>query len=438
MALGNWFQSTFRSQGYQRTNSNDPSSVSNAMPGAYEQDQTPTTPGATFRESMKKVSTFISVIIAKPLIILLLLIFRLLSTMINFVYFKDLNTSPLPNETIDPIDKVNKFVRDLEDNIQPSITQNLNQLPPFFQGSYTQALYMATQRGKILFVYLTNPQNESASFIFNDIIMNREFIRLFDQDIIIWGGDLKNPEAYQLANSLNVTKFPFLGVLCLTRITKMTPEGPRKEPAKISLIAKLQGGKINPLEDANSVIRDKFVKKIAKYEPELKLIRLELQDKYMTEVLRKQQEYNYMASMQQDMMKKNEKKKKQLAMEYLKYKAPLYKNVTHPPPKEETKNYARVVLKFPDSSRLTAYFPKHFKVEDIFTFVELVRENLSDSTSNLGESEATNKFEQFHMEYKFKLASPLPPRIDLSLKRDEEIQNIDLIYPNGLLLVEDV
>ncbi|MBR7560636.1 hypothetical protein KC218_29240, partial [Mycobacterium tuberculosis] len=76
-------------------------------------------------------------------------------------------------------------------------------------------------------------------------------------------------------------------------------------------------------------------------------------DKYMTEVLRKQQEYNYMASMQQDMMKKNEKKKKQLAMEYLKYKAPLYKNVTHPPPKEETKNYARVVLKFPDSSRLT-------------------------------------------------------------------------------------
>lgn len=289
MALGNWFQSTFRLQGYQRTNSNDPSSVSNAMPGAYEQDQTPTTPGATFRESMKKVSTFISVIIAKPLIILLLLIFRLLSTMINFVYFKDLNTSPLPNETIDPIDKVNKFVRDLEDNIQPLITQNLNQLPPFFQGSYTQALYMATQRGKILFVYLTNPQNESASFIFNDIIMNREFIRLFDQDIIIWGGDLKNPEAYQLANSLNVTKFPFLGVLCLTRITKMTPEGPRKEPAKISLIAKLQGGKINPLEDANSVIRDKFVKKIAKYEPELKLIRLELQDKYMTEVLRKQQ-----------------------------------------------------------------------------------------------------------------------------------------------------
>lgn len=108
--------------------------------------------------------------------------------MINFIYFKDLNNSPSSTEIIDPIDKVNRFVRDLEDSIQPLITQNLSQLPPFFQGSYTQALYMATQRGKILFVYLTNPQNESASFIFNEIILNQEFIRIFNQDVVIWGG----------------------------------------------------------------------------------------------------------------------------------------------------------------------------------------------------------------------------------------------------------
>lgn len=214
--------------------------------------------------------------------------------------------------------------------------------------------------------------------------------------------------------------------------------GPQKDPAKISLIAKLQGGKANPVEDANTVIRDKFVKKIAKYEPELKLIRQELQDKYMTEVLRKQQEYNYMASMQQDMIKKNARKRESLTKDYLKYKAPLYKNLTNPPPKENAKDYARIVLKFPDSSRVTVYFPKHLRVNDIFTYVEILRQDLVNLTSNLTEQEAINKFDNFEIEFKFRLASPLPPRTDLSLKKDEQIEQIDLIYPNGLLLVEDL
>ncbi|KAI5966097.1 ucp10 [Candida margitis] len=440
MALPSWLESILGRNGYQRTDANEPPNnhTNNNMPGAYQEEQTNTQPSTTVRESLKKISAYVNVIVAKPLIITLLLIFQLLSAVINILYFRDLNTSPPPEEMIDPIDKVNKFVRDLEDGMEPSITQNLNQLPPFFEGSYTQALYMATQRGKILFVYLTNPQNESASFIFNEIIMSQEFIRIFNKDIIIWGGDLKNPEAYQLANSLNVTKFPFLGVLCLTRGTKMTPEGPKKDPVKISMIAKLQGGKVNSLDDASTIIRNKFLRKIGKYEPELNLIRQELQDRYMTEVLRKQQEYNYMASMQQDMIKKNEKKKRALTKEYLKYKAPLYKNLTNPPPKEEAKEYARIVLKFPDSSRVTVYFPKHLKVRDVFTFVEILRQNLVDSTSNLTESEATNKFKNFEVEFKFTLTSPLPPRTDMASKKDEEIEQNDLIYPNGLLLVEDV
>ena len=56
---------------------------------------------------------------------------------------------------------------------------------------------------------------------------------------------MTNPEAYQLANSLAVTKFPFLGLLCLTRSLKMTPEGPRKTVSKLSLVSKIQGNIIN-------------------------------------------------------------------------------------------------------------------------------------------------------------------------------------------------
>ena len=43
------------------------------------------------------------------------------------------------------------------------------------------------------------------------ILLLMKFLKIFrtNENIIIWGGDLTNPEAYQLANSLAVTKFPF-------------------------------------------------------------------------------------------------------------------------------------------------------------------------------------------------------------------------------------
>ena len=87
---------------------------------------------------------------------------------------------------------------------------------------------MATNRAKFLLVYLSNSQNENSSTIFNKVITNPDFISLFNSNpnILIWGGDLTNPEAYQLANSLNVTKFPFLGLLCLTKQQRCHNKGP--------------------------------------------------------------------------------------------------------------------------------------------------------------------------------------------------------------------
>ena len=79
-----------------------------------------------------------------------------------------------------------------------------------FSRKLYSGIYIWLLKGKFLFVYLTNPHNENANGIFNNIITN-EIFKIFrtNENIIIWGGDLTNPEAYQLANSLAVTKFPF-------------------------------------------------------------------------------------------------------------------------------------------------------------------------------------------------------------------------------------
>ncbi|RLV92267.1 UBX domain-containing protein 3 [Spathaspora sp. JA1] len=396
------------------------------MPGSFPESDTTTllTPGPPSR--INKFTLWINLLIIQPLIFAVRIIFRIISKIYNLLFTY---TSP----TIDPIAKVNKFVRDLEDDMTPG--EPPETLPPFFQGSYTQALYMATQRGKFLFVYLTNGNNESSSQVFRSIIINPKFVRLFSDEVIIWGGDLTNPEAYQLANSLNVTRFPFLGLLCLTRSTTMSPSGPVKTPVKISLVARVQGG-IRTGCNIDELIQSKFINKLDKYSGELQQIRMELQEKFLNQVLIKQQELNYQMSLEKDRLKKLEKEHEKLTKLYLAYHAPKYHELG-----VAREDCAKIAIKLVDGARNVVYFPRDMNVDDIFMYVELLtRGYLQDReiTSTLSQQEAATKFKDFTMHYKFKLSSPLPPRTSLNDMRDCKIQDVNIIYPSGLLIVEEM
>lgn len=405
----------------------------------------------------KHLGNWISFLIIKPIIIILVLSFRILAKLINIIYFRDqytrTNSGNAANLAInktglnDPIDKVNKFIRDLEDNLSPVQQQHLEsglnpQLPPFFLGSYTQALYMATNRAKFLFVYLSNSQNENSSTIFNKVITNPDFISLFNSNpnILIWGGDLTNPEAYQLANSLNVTKFPFLGLLCLTRTTTMSQQGPVKTSPKISLILKIQGG-LNEDTNVSATVIDKFKRKVRKFDEELIVMRTELRDKYMSQVLLRQQDINYQDSLKNDQLKKQEKLYKQLKREYLNWKSLYFNKLKQ---ENDLEDSAKIAIKLTNGERVTFHFPSQNLIDDIFIFVELQKGDYLDGNikSSITDEEASERFKDFELKYEFKLVSPLPPRTVLNNYLDKEnhpkIRDINYIYPNGLLIVEDL
>lgn len=403
------------------------------MPGQYplEEDSSQTSPRNTFNSRnvkafFSKVTEYAQILILKPLIFILFVMFTLLSKLLKLLYFRDELRSKAGSFN-DPVNKANKFIRDMEESLQ--MDQSL--MPPFFQGSYTQALYMATNKGKFLFVYLTNPANENPSSIFNKVIIDDKFRQLFnDPNFLIWGGDLTNTELYQLANSLNVTKFPFLGLLALTRTTTMTPEGPVKSSAKISLLVKLQGDVVGET-DVDSLIQQKFIRKIEKYEPELKEIRQELLDKFINQVFTKQQDLNYQKSLEADRLKKEKKKQEKLQKEYLIWKLAYFKNMN------VEANKAKIAIKLPNGERVTQMFPADADIQDVFDYVELYRNDYFNKNFDLVVDET--KFNDFHPTYKFKLMSPLPPKITLNdqLFQHVLIRNLDCIYPNGLLIVED-
>lgn len=500
--MTSWYQRIFLS--YQplaqdQTNPNSTTPPTN-LPGAYFEDSDSTNNNdineasepmnrnrfnsQAINQYLQKISDIIQLVIFKPLIFCLYIAVRVLAKLINIIYFRDhfkLTDNNLQNiHNYDPVDKANKFIRDLEDSLPPismsssnnssamstsseNSGNNLNRnignnppgarngtgnrvantgaerLPPFYQGSYTQALYMATKKGKFLFVYLANSELESTSSIFNKIITNPKFISIFkDPNFIIWGGDLTNPEAYQLANSLNVTKFPFLGLLSLTRNTTMTPEGPTKTPSKISLLVKIQGTLGNNLT-GDHVIDTKFIKKIQKYEPELKLIRNELSQVFIDQVFKRQQELNYQNSLAKDKLKKLQKRQAVILKKYLITKLEYFKQLEQSPPSDQ--EMAKIGLKLPNGERITKVFPTKLSIDDVFAYVELYRNDYFNKKFEDTNLDVTaEELAKFCPEYKFKLTSPLPPKVVMNehLNQQKLIKDFNCIYPNGLLIVEDL
>lgn len=451
MSDSNWFSGVFRLS-YQRLSGNitpDERGQGNEnMPGYFPSDSEPVQPrernwfnSHNLGRGIEKTTEYVQIMILKPIVIILYIIIRVMAKLAHVIYFRDqLKRTSSSTNYSDPIDKANRFIRDLEDNLTPS-PQNSesNILPPFFQGSYTQALFLATNKAKFLFVYLTNPQTENSSSMFQKVIINPEFTSLFnDPNVIIWGGDLTNPESYQLANSLNVTKFPFLGLLSLTRNTTMTADGPVKTAPKISLLGKIQGNVKDDVR-SNTIITNKFIKKIKKYEPELQLMRNELRDKFISQVLLKQQDLNYQNSLAKDRLKKQQKEHEKLQKEYLVWKLNYFKNLDP----ESITNKARIAVRIPSGERITQYFDAQHDVVDIFVYVELLEKDYFNKTLELtiSEEEAENKFKHFQPQFKFKLSSPVPPKESLNDylgDNQAKIKDLNFIYPNGLLLVEDI
>lgn len=428
--------------------SQSPSLSTSHLPGHFPTDAE--------RQNLAPTSTLRSVggtftyFVMKPVIIVLSLVLTLLGRFLGLLYFRDSLHSRPPATSVnnalinDPIRRVEQFVLDLEENLLPQqqfSTYHSDQsvaLPPFFQGSYTQALYMATSRGKFLYIYLTNPQNDGALSIFQRIVTNPKFISIFTSDSdqnIIWGGDLTNPEAYQLANSLGITKFPVLGLLCLSRTTTMTPEGPKKTAPRISLISKIQGG-ISDGQDADALIYSKFIKRMMKFEPELVVIRSELREKYISDMMRRKQDMDYQQSLLRDQQKKWQKERKLLADKYLKWRQPYFYDLANDTDRTDK---AKIAIRMADGSRVTVLFPKTSPIEDIFVFVELHRRGMliEREESAISDEEAISLFADFRISYEFSLTSTVPPRPCLNdISGDTMIELVDYIYPSGLLMVE--
>ena len=283
---------------------------------------------------------------------------------------------------------------------------------PFFEGGYAQALDLAKKDLKFLLIILLSPEHDDTSSFIRDTLLSSEvqtFINDPSTNIILWTGDVRDSEAYQVSSALNCNKFPFTAVVA---------NDPSVSTTNMSVIARVTG----PM-DAGTYLA-KIRNTISTHGEQLARVRASRSAQNFERTLRQEQDSAYERSLAQDRerarlkkeaeaaAKAEERRKKAEAeaaealakkkLQWRKWRA----SRIDPEPSADVKDVVRIAIKMPEhleAARVTRRFKGQDNIEELYAFVECY-EFLKDGPAG----EEVSKPEGYEHEFDFRLVQTLP------------------------------
>ncbi|GAA5917883.1 hypothetical protein JCM6882_003754, partial [Rhodosporidiobolus microsporus] len=121
-------------------------------------------------------------------------------------------------------------------------------LPEFFVGGYEHALRKARDERRTLMVVLTSEENEADGALKRDILPDPELVKtLEEENVLVWGGDVGERDAYQVGQTLSYITLPFLAFISLQPLPNPSsphlPPNPSTAPltsARMRLLTRLE------------------------------------------------------------------------------------------------------------------------------------------------------------------------------------------------------
>lgn len=304
-----------------------------------------------------------------------------------------------------PRDTASRFKREFEEEY------GANDLP-FFEGGIAQAHDEAKKDLKYLLVVLLSPEHDDMESFAKETLLDPSvvnFVRDPANNIILWGGNVLDSEAYQVSQEYNCTKFPFSALVCLT---------PKEGSTRMGIIKRLAG----PMPAATYL--SELQTAMEKYGSDLDGVRAERTAQEVARSLRTEQDSAYERSLAIDRERARQKKEEaeaaaaaaeraqreaeaEAVREEKRKQWKAWRSTTIlPEPPASDKNIVRVALKMPEESgagRIVRRFEQDAPLEELYAFVECY---------DVEESEmGGTKPDDYEHEYGFRVASILPREV---------------------------
>lgn len=325
-------------------------------------------------------------------------------------------------------DTAARFIREFEEEYGENTL-------PFFENGYAQAYDAAKRDLKYLLVVLLSPEHDDTSTFVRDTFLSSEVAAFLDTNknsVVLWAGNVQDPEAYQVASELNCTKFPFSALIVHTpsqsstaMSTVLRVAGPM--PSAAAYVAKLQGAMSQhaaDLERARSTRAEQQASRSLRDQQNTAYERSLAQDRERARQRREAEESQRQAEREARDREAAEEREKQNLEQWRRWRAKSIK----PEPDAEVKDAVRISIRMADGERLVRKFTPEAAMEELYAFVEC-HDLLADG-EDFSDAEEPSGWTH---EYKFRLVSPMPRTV---FELDEGGTVKEKIGRSGNLIVE--
>jgi FAS-associated factor 2 len=328
-----------------------------------------------------------------------------------------------------PRDAAARFKRELEEDYgENSIV--------FYENGYAQALDLAKKDLKFLLIILTSPEHDDTSSWVRETLLSpdvQSFINNPANEIIVWAGDVRDSEAYQVSNALKCNKFPFTALIAHT---------PQQGGTTMGVLTRLMG----PIPAGTYIA--KLQASITSHSEQLRTVRETRNAQNFERTLRQEQDSAYERSLAQDRerarlkreaeavaaeQERREKAAAEAAASLAEKKQQWRQwrsTMINPEPSTDSKSIVRIALKMPEAARIMRRFPANAGIEELYAFVDCY-----DLLKEGAATDAVTKPEGYEHKFDFQLVSTLP-RIVYGPDEKGTIQ--ERVGKSGNLIVEPI
>ncbi|KAL1955076.1 hypothetical protein VTO42DRAFT_9065 [Malbranchea cinnamomea] len=312
-----------------------------------------------------------------------------------------------------PKDTAIRFIREFEEEYGP------NSLP-FLENGYNMALEKAHHDLKFLLIVLLSPEHDDINNWVRGTLLDPEVVSYINDprnELLLWGGNVQDSEAYQVANSLRCTKFPFAAVIVHT---------PNISSTAMSIVTRIPG----PTSSAEFLAKLRTC--VNQNREPLDRVRSQRAEQQAARTLREQQDSAYERSLARDRERARQRREAEAERQRLereaaekraaeeKYARDLEQwkrwraqSIPEEPPDSE-KDAVRISIRLASGDRVVRRFAGNTTMEELYAFVEcydvLHGGGNEDNDSEVVEksSHQVSEPEGFEHKYNFRLVSPMP------------------------------
>jgi FAS-associated factor 2 len=336
-----------------------------------------------------------------------------------------------------PEDTAARFKREFEEEYGE------NELP-WFQGGFAQAQDLAKKELKFLLFVLMSPEHDDMESFVRDTLLSGEVVDFLKQssgEIVLWGGNVLDSEAFQVSQEYNCTKFPFTGLVCLT---------PKEGSTRMGTVKRLAG----PMPPATYL--GEMRSAMEKYRADLSRVRAERTARDAARNIRSEQDSAYERSLALDRERARKRREEKAEAEEAERRAAheaeeaarleekrqqwrQWRAATvATEPDASAKDVVRIALMMPAASgvgRIVRRFPAKTTMEELYAFIECYDELGPGSNNDEGSAPPASEPKDYKHEYAFQVASVMPRQVygpSATVTMGEKIGR------SGNLVVEDV